>query len=241
MRIDQLKLLHDLSQLDLMPQGKLMINTINTYSYTVAQRDREFRDALEASDALLPDGIGIIWASRLFKKKDTPSKRITGWDLFVHEMEKLNDAGGKCFFMGCSENILAKIKNEAAKRYPAITIESYSPPFKEKFSEEENADIVDAINRANPDLLWIGMSAPKQEKWLARNWDKLNIHCHAGSIGAVFNFFAGTEKRAPESWCKLGFEWFFRFIHDPKRLWPRYVTGNLKFLRILTSELISRR
>lgn len=241
MRIDRLKLLSDLSQLDLMPEGKLMINTINTYSYTVAQRDSDFKNALEASDVLLPDGIGIVWASRLFKKKGTPRNRITGWDLFVYEMEKLNRIGGKCFFMGCSETTLSKIKQEAAKHYPAIVIESYSPPYKDKFAEEDNAIMVDAINKVNPDLLWIGMSAPKQEKWLAQNWDKLNIRCHAGSIGAVFSFFAGTEKRAPESWCRLGLEWLYRFIHDPKRLWPRYITGNLKFFKLLISELIIRK
>lgn len=240
MRIDQLNLLSDLSLLDRIPQGKLMINTINTYSYTVARRDAEFRQALLDSDVLLPDGVGIVWATRFFKK-DGPKKRITGWDLFEHEMNRLNATGGKCFFMGCSEQTLSKIKEAAAQRYPAITVETYSPPYKDRFTDEDNAAMTKAINDANPDLLWIGMSAPKQEKWLAQNWDKLHIHCHAGSIGAVFSFFAGTEKRAPQSWCNHGFEWLYRFLHDPKRLWPRYITGNLKFAAILSNELFTRR
>lgn len=238
MRIDQLSLLSDINNLDKYGDRKLMVNTINTYSYTVAQRDYSFEKALSSSDVLLPDGIGIVWASRLFKKAKSLKKRITGWDLFTHEMERLDKSGGgKCFFMGSSDQVLEKIKLKAAEQYPSISVETYSPPYRDEFSNDENDAMVKAINDANPDLLWIGMSAPKQEKWLARNWDKLNIHCHAGSIGAVFSFFAGTEKRAPKAWCSLGLEWFYRFIHDPKRLWPRYITGNIRFLSLIASEL----
>lgn len=242
MRIDQLKLLSDINDLDNFGDRKLMVNTINTYSYTVAKRDQAFEEALSSSDVLLPDGIGIVWASKLFKKAQPLKNRITGWDLFTHEMERLaKSGGGKCFFMGSSDRILEIIKQKAAEQYPNIEIVTYSPPYRDEFSDEENDAMVKAINDADPDLLWIGMSAPKQEKWLARNWDKLNIHCHAGSIGAVFSFFAGTEKRAPKTWCSLGLEWLYRFIQDPGRLWPRYVTGNLKFLQLLYAEAVSKK
>lgn len=239
MRIANLDLIENKKALDRLPKGKLMINTINTYSYTVAHRDKEFEDALTASGALLPDGAGIVLACRWIKGKSKPTERVTGWDLFTYEMEKLNRRGGKCFFMGCSDATLALIREKAKKAYPSVTVETYSPPYKDTFDEDDNRRMTEAINKAKPDLLWIGMSAPKQEKWLAKNWDSLDIDCHAGSIGAVFSFFAGTEKRAPKFWCRHGLEWLYRFIHDPLRLWPRYVTGNLRFAGYFIKEQFS--
>lgn len=236
MRIADLDILETKQALNHLPDNKLMINTINAYSYTVARRDPAFAQALNDSDVLLPDGAGIVYACRLLKAKSRPKERITGWDLFTFEMERLNARGGQCFFMGCSDRTLAIIREKAAKLYPNITVETYSPPYKDAFDEKDSAAMIEAINAAQPDLLWIGMSAPKQEKWLAGNWDKLEINCHAGSIGAVFSFFAGTEKRAPEFWCRHGLEWLYRFVHNPGRLWPRYVTGNLRFAGFILSE-----
>lgn len=100
-------------------------------------------------------------------------------------------------FMGSSEKVLGMIKRRAAVDWPDIQVETYSPPYKPEFSAEDSKAITDAINRADPDLLWIGMTAPKQEKWTYAHWDELNIHCHTGTIGAVFDFFAGTVRRAP--------------------------------------------
>lgn len=90
--------------------------------------------------------------------------------------------------MGSSEKVLALIKRRAAVDFPHIEVETYSPPYKPEFSEEDNRAIVEAINKANPDLLWIGMTAPKQEKWAYTHWNELKIHCHCGTIGAVFDF-----------------------------------------------------
>lgn len=90
--------------------------------------------------------------------------------------------------------------------------------------------MIQAINDANPGLLWIGMTAPKQEKWTYQHWDELNIHCHCGSIGAVFDFYAGTTKRAPLWWQGHALEWLYRLLKEPKRMWRRYVIGNPLFL-----------
>ena len=107
---------------------------------------------------------------------------------------------------------------------------------KPEFSPEENKAIIDAINRANPDLLWIGMTAPKQEKWTYLHWNELNIHCHTGTIGAVFDFFAGTVKRAPLEWQKHSLEWLYRLLKEPKRMWKRYIIGNSLFLLNVMKE-----
>ena len=101
---------------------------------------------------------------------------------------------------------------------------------------EDNKAIIDAINAANPDLLWIGMTAPKQEKWTYSHWNELNIRCHVGTIGAVFDFFAGTVERAPLWWQEHGLEWLYRLIKEPKRMWRRYIIGNTLFLWNMVKE-----
>ena len=133
-------------------------------------------------------------------------------------------------FMGSSQKVLDLIVKRAAKVYPHLKIVIYSPPYKPEFSEVDNKAIIDAINAADPDLLWIGMTAPKQEKWTYSHWDELNIHCHVGTIGAVFDFFAGTVERAPMWWQRHGLEWLYRLLKEPKRMWRRYIIGNTLFL-----------
>ena len=153
--------------------------------------------------------------------------------------QELNKKGGKCFFMGSSEKVLSLIKEKAAVVYPNITVETYSPPYKPEFTAEENKHIIEAINRTNPDLLWIGMTAPKQEKWTYIHWNELNIHCHVGTIGAVFDFFAGTVKRAPLWWQEHSLEWLYRLIKEPGRMWRRYIIGNILFLWNIVKEKYS--
>lgn len=220
-----------------LPEGKLLINTINAHSYNTALKDELFAEALTKGDVLIPDGVSIVKACKWLKAKSQPKERIAGWDLFVFEMDKLNRKGGKCFFMGSSEKVLSLIKKRAAVDYPNITVETYSPPYKPEFSKGDNDAIIEAINKANPDLLWIGMTAPKQEKWTYSHWNELNIHCHVGTIGAVFDFFAGTVARAPMWWQKHGLEWAYRLLKEPKRMWRRYIIGNTLFLwNIATKE-----
>ena len=143
-------------------------------------------------------------------------------------------------FMGSSESVLAKIRQRAADSFPNVEVITYSPPYKPEFSKEDNEAIIKAINEANPDLLWIGMTAPKQEKWAYEHWDELNIHCHVGTIGAVFDFFAGTAKRAPLWWQRHSLEWLYRLIKEPKRMWRRYLIGNALFLWNMIKEKFSR-
>ena len=225
LKLKDIKIVESKKELEALPEGKLLINTINAHSYNTALKDAFFAEALMKGDALIPDGASIVMACRKLKAKSQPTERIAGWDLFTMEMERLNQKGGTCFFMGSSEKVLNLIREKAKTVYPNIRIETYSPPYKPEFSEEENRAIIEAINRANPDLLWIGMTAPKQEKWAYRHWDELDIHCHCGTIGAVFDFFAGTMERAPLWWQEHSLEWLYRLLKEPKRMWRRYITG----------------
>lgn len=232
------------SGLEALPPGKLLVNTINAWSYVVAQDDERFAAALKGGDALIPDGRSIVWAAKFLGLPNAPKKRIAGWDLFCFEMASLQKEAEssrtrkKVMFMGSSEKVLGLIRERASSDYPLLDVVTYSPPFKPEFSNSENADIIGAVNAADPDLLWIGMTAPKQEKWTYEHWDELKIRCHCGTVGAVFDFYAGTVRRAPVWMQKAGLEWAHRLLSDPKRLWRRYLIGNLQFIRLILKEKI---
>ena len=237
-RLKDLCILESKEALASIPQGKKLINTVNAHSFNTAKKDKLFAEALMRGDYLIPDGASVVKACGWLKAKSRPKERIAGWDLFEFEMGKLNDNQNenhnekkkRVMFMGSSEKVLELIRKKAAEVYPNIEVVTYSPPYKPAFTDEDNRAIVEAINEANPDLLWIGMTAPKQEKWTYSHWNELNIHCHVGTIGAVFDFFAGTYKRAPQWWQEHSLEWLYRLIKEPRRMWRRYVLGNPLFL-----------
>ena len=290
-RLKNLNILGSKAELAALPEGKLLINTINAHSYNTARKDELFAEALTNGDVLIPDGVSIVKACRWTKAKSLPKERIAGWDLFEFEMNKLEECGMKnvecgvngeecgmnnssldnsssasadhscsgkrlyepsaklkiqnskfrerpltVMFMGSSQKVLDLIVKRAAEVYPHLKIVTYSPPYKPEFSEEDNKAIVEAINAVDPDLLWIGMTAPKQEKWTYSHWNELNIHCHVGTIGAVFDFFAGTVERAPMWWQRHGLEWLYRLLKEPKRMWRRYIIGNTLFLWNMLKE-----
>ena len=230
LQIKNIKILNGKDALEALPDKKLLINTINAHSYNTAQKDDLFAEALKNGDVLIPDGMSIVKAFKWRHWMNGPKERVAGADLFNFEMKKLNELGGSCFFLGSSEKVLGMIKERAAIDYPNIKIVTYSPPYKPEFSDDENRLMIEAVNNANPDLLWIGMTAPKQEKWAYRHWKELNIHCHCGTIGAVFDFYAGTAKRAPIWWQNNGLEWLYRLLKEPRRMWRRYIIGNTMFL-----------
>lgn len=239
-RLKTITLVGSKDELTKIPDGKVLINTINAHSYNVARKDELFADALQNGDYLIPDGISIVKACKWINAKSKPKERVAGYDLFEFEMEKLNNKGGTVMFMGSSEKTLVLDVKQAAMRFPNLKVVTYSPPYKPVFNEEDNMAIIEAINNANPDLLWIGMTAPKQEKWTYSHWNELNIHCHVGTIGAVFDFFAGTVERAPEWWQRHGLEWLYRLIKEPRRMWRRYIIGNTVFLWHMLGEKFSR-
>jgi len=232
-----LNILPGKESLSRIPEGKVLINTINAHSYNIARKDLAFSDALHGGDYLIPDGMSIVIACRLLKAASRPKERIAGWDLFVFEMERLNERGGVCFFLGSGDAVLEKIHKRCAVDYPNIVVKSYSPPYKSEFSPEDSESMVKAVNAASPDLLWIGMTAPKQEKWTFSHWKELDIHCHCGTIGAVFDFYAGTVSRAPLWMQKSGLEWLYRLMKEPRRMWRRYVIGNTKFMLNCIGEI----
>lgn len=207
--------------------SKLLITTINAHCYNMTHKDFYYQEALLNSDILIPDGISIVWAIKWLTGQKI--KKIAGADLFFYEMDRLNQTNGKCFFLGSSEETLNKIKERLKKDYPKVKVQAYSPPYKTQFSSEENAKMIEVINTFNPDVLMVGMTAPKQEKWAYQHYNDLQVG-HICCIGAVFDFYAGTINRAPQWMIKMGLEWFYRLIKEPRRMWRRYLAGNIQFI-----------
>jgi N-acetylglucosaminyldiphosphoundecaprenol N-acetyl-beta-D-mannosaminyltransferase len=205
---------------------------LNPHSYVVARDDAAFAESLRAAHWLVPDGQGIVLASRWLG--GAIRERLTGSDVFSGVMRELNRMGGaSVFFLGSTEATLAAIRARAARDYPSVRIAgAYSPPFKAAFSEDDIAAMIDAINAAAPDVLWVGMTAPKQEKWLHAVAPRLKVR-FAAAIGAVFDFYAGRVRRSHPGFQRLGLEWLPRLLREPRRLWRRNFVSTPVFLACL--------
>jgi N-acetylglucosaminyldiphosphoundecaprenol N-acetyl-beta-D-mannosaminyltransferase len=205
----------DLNDIKLVNNKINLLNTISPNSYGISTKDPIFREALKNSDFLVLDGVYFALSSILLQGKNI--RKNQGPDVFYHFMNQMNETQGKVFFLGASNETLAKIKANATIDYPNLSLECYSPPFKKEFSYEDNVQMIEAINVFSPDIVFIGMTCPKQEKWAYENKHKLNaklICC----IGAVFDWYAGNEKDIAPIWWKLRLAWLKRTIDRPEIL-----------------------
>ena len=201
----------------------------NPHSLEVAREDALFETTLKSADMLVPDGIGIVLASRI--NSGGIHQRVTGSDIF-HEVNAALDRRGNAsvFFLGSTSATLDRIRDRMAQDYPAVrVVGTYAPPFRQDFSDAEVAEMLEAINAARPDVLWVGMTAPKQEKWIYQNRNKLNVRFTA-AIGAVFDFYTGNVKRSHPLFQEFGLEWLPRLLREPMRLWRRNFVSNPLFL-----------
>ena len=226
--------------LDCIPlDGKAVVNTISPNSYGLSRKDPDMDEALKGSDYLVLDGVYFgLWPLLRYGKR---ARRITGWDCFIYYLGRMQETGGKVFLLGSTPETLQKMTDRIGKEYPALRVRSYSPPFKPEFDEEDNRKMAEAVNAFAPDLLVVGMTAPKQEKWAREHWNELDIHCHCGTIGAVFDFFAGTHERAPKWWLDHNLEWLYRLLKEPKRMWKRNFVSTPKFLALTLKEKLGLR
>jgi N-acetylglucosaminyldiphosphoundecaprenol N-acetyl-beta-D-mannosaminyltransferase len=212
---------------------KFIINTISPNSYGISTKDSEFRKSLKDSDFLVLDGVYFALASILLRGKNI--KKNQGPDLFYHFMERISNQYGKVFFLGASQQTLDKIKTKAELDYPNLSIGIYSPPYKAEFSIEETNKMVEEVNSFKPDVLFIGMTCPKQEKWSFKNKNKLNtkVICN---IGAVFDWYAGNQKDIHPIWWKLRLGWLKRTIDRPEIL-KRYPSIGIFFCHLILALL----
>lgn len=188
-------------------------------------KDAEFKEVLQKTNFLVLDGTYFALASILLLGKNI--KKNQGPDVYKHFIERLNETSGKVFFLGSSKLVLEKITTRIAWEYPQVSVETFSPPFKKEFSAEDNLEMIKKINDFKPDIVFVGMTAPKQEKWSFKNKDKLNAGLII-SIGNVFDWYAGTQKEIHTFWYKMRMAWLVRIFLRPE-IFKRNIGNQMLF------------
>ena len=213
---------------------------LNPHSYVVSRTNAPFLMALRTAHWLVPDGAGIVLASRLLGGHIR--RRVTGPDIFSTVSALANRRGAfSALFIGSTPQTLAEIRNRYAAEFNnAAPIAVHSPPFKAKFGGDDVAQIRDLVNHHSPDLLWIGLSAPKQELLLSDLHNSAD-YGFAAAIGAEFDFYAGTVRRAPKLFKNCGLEWLPRLAQEPMRLWHRTLISSPLFVRDVVLAALARR
>ena len=195
------------------------------------EKDREFRDVYENADLILTDGMPLIWISKL---KGNPIKeKVSGSDLFPKVCELASIKGYSIFLLGAAEGVADIAAKNLKNKYENLNIAgTYSPSYGFEKKEDEIYKIIKMINECSPDILAVGLGAPKQEKFLYKYKNKLNVPISL-AIGASIDFEAGNISRAPKWMQNSGLEWFYRLCKEPKRMFRRYIIDDLKILKIM--------
>ena len=192
-----------------------------------SQRDEQLRAIHNAAGMVTPDGMPLVWLSRL---KGFPFvERVYGPDLLLAFCERSVTAGYRHFFYGGGSGVAERLIQRLQARFPGLeVVGSYSPPFR-ILTPGEDEEVVRLINRAEPDVVWVGLSTPKQERWMSEHRHLLSAPVFVG-VGAAFDFHAGLKPQAPRWMQHSGLEWLFRLWNEPRRLWRRYLTNNPLFV-----------
>lgn len=192
-----------------------------------SQRDAHLREVHNRSGLTTPDGMPLVWAGRAAGAPRMD--RVYGPDLMLALCEMANARGFSSYFYGGRPGVADRLAQRLQGLYPGLRIAgTYAPPFRE-LSADEDEHVVNLINRAQPDVVWVGLGTPKQELWMAAHIHKLDANALIG-VGAAFDIHAGLSPQAPHWMQRSGLEWAFRLGHEPRRLWRRYLYGNPRFL-----------
>lgn len=215
-------------------QGCHYIAATGMHGVMEAHKHLDFKAILNSAALFIPDGISLVWIARWrgFQLK----KRVCGSDLMVEFCRLNSPKGYRHFFYGDTDNTLQHLSAKLREQIPSLdVVGTYSPPFR-PLTVEEDADVVRMINEAEPDVLWIGLGCPKQERWMFEHREKLNVPVIVG-VGAAFKFLSGRTKRAPVWVGDHGLEWVWRFLHDPRRVWRRVLIDGPRFACLVALEL----
>ena len=193
-------------------QKRKCVYTPNSEIIMVAYRDDKFKNVLNSADMLLADGIGVVYASKIVK--NPISRRAAGYDTACEALRKLAKYGASVYLFGAADGVAVKAGEEICRRYPGIKIAGVSNGY---FDSEKEKQIIADINDKKPDILFVCLGAPKQEKWIYNHKEELDFGVAMG-IGGSLDVFAGTVKRAPEFYQKHGIEWLYRLLKQPKRI-----------------------
>jgi N-acetylglucosaminyldiphosphoundecaprenol N-acetyl-beta-D-mannosaminyltransferase len=192
-----------------------------------SQTDPELERIHAAAGMVAPDGMPMVWASRYAGVKETT--RVYGPDFMLAMAERSAAKGYTSFFYGGNEGVAEELAARLADRFPGFRcVGTYCPPFR-PLTEQESGDVVDAIRSVAPDMVWVGLSTPKQERWMSAYVDRLDVPALLG-VGAAFDIHSGNLSQAPAWMQQRGLEWLYRLSVEPKRLWKRYLVNNPKFV-----------
>jgi N-acetylglucosaminyldiphosphoundecaprenol N-acetyl-beta-D-mannosaminyltransferase len=210
------------------------ITLVNPHSVMLCRKYAEMKAALQRSALVLPDGIGIILAAKLLSLRH--SGRISGPELMLHICDAGRRYGLAHYFYGGGDGVCFRLADQLSRRYPGLEIAGcYTPPFRD-LTEDEDAAVVRRINAAGPDILWVGLGAPKQERWMAQHAERIEASAIIG-VGAAFDFHSGNRPWCPAPLRNLGLEWAYRLACEPRRLWRRNIDSFL-FLRRVADQLL---
>ncbi|MBB3351449.1 WecB/TagA/CpsF family glycosyltransferase [Rhizobium lentis] len=202
------------------------------------QDDPELRSIHNRAFLVTPDGMPLVWA--LKRAGHVDSDRVYGPDLMLSVFEAGTSKGIRHFLYGATPETLQHLQAQLLAKFPEAEIAgSYAPPF-HKLSPQEEADIADRLNRSGADIIWVGLSSPKQELWMARMRDRLDASMLIG-VGAAFDFHAGLKRQAPRFIQRSGFEWAFRLLCEPRRLWRRYALVVPTFISLTAFQRLGLR
>jgi len=198
-----------------------------------AQHDPSFKEILNSTDAVVPDGMPLVWLGRS-AGHDLP-RRVYGPDVMLDFCEKTARQGYRHFFYGGERGVPERLAESLKRRFPSLEVcGTFSPPFR-PLDPEEDREIVAMISRATPDVLWVGLGTPKQERWMHEHRGTLSVPVLVG-VGAAFDFVSGRRRQAPRWMRERGLEWFFRLLQEPGRLWRRYLVYGAKFITYIALD-----
>lgn len=195
------------------------------------ETDKEFQEVYKEADLILTDGMPLIWISKF--KKSPIKEKVSGSDLFPEVCKLAADKEYKIFLLGAAEGVAAKAAKNLRTKYNGLNVVgTYSPSYGFENNKDEIEQIIEMINKVKPDILAVGLGAPKQEKFLYKFRNRLNVPVSL-AIGASIDFEAGNINRAPKLIQRIGLEWFYRLIKEPKRMFKRYLVDDLKIFKII--------
>ncbi len=202
-----------------------------------AHENDEYRKIINHSGMTTPDGMPVVWLGRM--KGERAIERTYGPDLMLKCCDLSQQKGYRHFFYGGTTQSNELMIANLGKKFPQLNIVGKITPPIRNIGEKEDQVVLEEINKANPDILWVGLGSPKQDYWMHNHRDKLKVPVMVG-VGAAFDFLAGVKKQAPVWMRKMGLEWFFRLCCEPRRLWKRYIIGNTKFVYWVVKDFLKR-
>jgi len=217
------------------PRAPHTVITANSAILCMMRHDQELKRACLAGDLIVPDGMSVVWASRM---AGVPfPQRVAGVDLMARLLDAGARRGLRAYFLGAKREVVTALVEKSRVQYPGIQIAGFRDGY---FGLQDHLGIVEEIRTSRADILFVGMPSPFKETWCERHRQRLEVPVIMG-VGGSFDVLAGFIRRAP-GWAQaLGLEWFWRLLMEPRKLWKRYLTSNSEFIWLASREIVTRR